>query len=325
MSIRGAFACSILMVSAVLPATETIAQSYPAKPVRVIVPFPPGGAADIVARAITQKLTEAWGTQVIVDNRAGAGGLIGAELAARAAPDGYTVLFASSSPMSVNPHLTSKPPYHPLRDFTPIVLIGYAPNVLVVHPSLPAKTMKELIALAKARPGQLNYASNGVGTLSHLTTELFKLQAGINLVHVPYKGGVPAVTDTVAGHTSLLIAAFPTIAGQMRAGRLRALAVTSPRRIQVAPEVPTVAEAALPGFEATQWWGAYGPIGLSAELVTKLNSDIGKVLVSAEVKQRLAADAAEPGGGTPQDLASYLKADYERWGKVVKDAGIRVD
>ena len=316
---------AVALLSAASSAGTAFAQSYPAKPVRVIVPFPPGGAADIVARAITQKLAEAWGSQVVVDNRAGAGGLIGAELAARAAPDGYTVLFASSSPMSINPNLTGKPPYQPLRDFAPIVLIGYSPNVIVVHPSLPARSMKELIALAKSRPGQLNYASNGAGTLSHLTGELLKLQAGINMVHVPYKGGAPAVIDTVAGQVSMSVAAFPTVSAQMRAGRLRALAVTSKRRVQIAAELPTVAEAALPGFESTQWWGAYGPAALPADIVARLNADIGAVLGSAEVKRRLAADAAEPGGGSPRDLAEYLKADYEKWGRVVREAKIRAD
>ena len=305
-------------------ASTSSGQAYPAKPVRVIVPFPPGAAADMVARAITQKLGDTWGTQVVVDNRAGAGGLIGAEAGARAAPDGYTLLFASASPMSVNPHLTAKPPYHPLRDFTPIILIGFSPNVLVVHPSLPVKSMKELIALAKVRPGQLNYASPGVGTLSHLASELIKLQAGIDLVHVPYKGGAPAMIDTVAGHCSVFISAYPTVAGQMRAGRLRAIAVTSAKRLGLAPELPTVAET-LPGFEAVQWWGAYGPVGLPAELVARLNADIGRALLSAEVKQRLAADAAEPGGGSPRELAAYLKTDYERWGKVVKASGIRAE
>jgi succinate dehydrogenase cytochrome b556 subunit len=306
-----------------LNAGPAAAQAYPVKPVRVIVPFPPGGAADIVARAITHEMGRAWGAQVVVDNRAGAGGLIGAEHAARAAPDGYTLLFASASPMTVSPHLALRPPYHPIRDFTPIVLIGFSPNVIVVHPSLPARSMKELIALARARPGQINYASNGVGTLSHLAMELVKHQAGINLVHVPYKGGAPAMIDTVAGQCSVFFAAYPTLSAQVKAGRLRALAVTSTRRIALAPELPTVAEAALPGFEATQWWGAYGPVGLPAALVAKLNADIGKALQSAEVKSRLAADAAEPAGGTPGDLAAYLRTDYERWGKVVKASGIR--
>ena len=324
MRIQYALAVTALLCTLAVMARPAAAQTYPVKPVRVIVPFPPGAAADMVARAITQEMSKAWGTQVIVDNRAGAGGLIGAELGARAVPDGYTVLFASASPMSVNPHLAAKPPYHPLRDFTPIILIGFSPNVLVVHPSLPVRSMKALIALAKARPGQLNYASNGIGTLSHLAVELIKLQAGIDLLHVPYKGGAPATTDTVAGHCSVFLAGYPTVAGQMRAGRLRAIAVTSAKRLELAPELPTVAET-LPGFEATQWWGAYGPVGLPAEIVAKLNADIGRALLSAEVKQRLAADAAEPAGGTPRDLAAYLKIDYERWGKVVKASGIRAE
>ena len=314
---------SFVMIAALLLAVAATAQPYPAKPVRVIVPFPPGGAADIVARAITHEMSRSWGTQVIVDNRAGAGGMIGAELAARAVPDGYTLLFASASPMSVSPHLAAKPPYHPVRDFTPIVLIGFSPNVLVVHPSLPARTMKELIAIARARPGQINYASNGVGTLSHLAVELIKSQAGINMVHVPYKGGAPAIIDTVAGHCTVFVSAYPTVAAQIREKRLRPIAVTSAKRIDIAPELPTVAESALPGFEAIQWWGAYGPLGLPAELVAKLNGDIGRAIQTAEVKQRLAADAAVPAGGSPADLASYLKTDYERWGRVVKSAGIR--
>ena len=325
MGLRKSLACSLLTVATGMLPADSIGQPYPARPVRVVVPFPPAAAADIVARAVTQKLGEAWGTQVVVDNRAGAGGLIGAEFAARAAPDGYTLLFASASPMTVSPHLTAKPPYHPLRDFTPIILIGFSPNVLVVHPSLPVRTLKELVALAKARPGELNYASNGVGTLSHLAVELIKQQGRIDLVHVPYKGGAPAVTDTVAGHCTVYLAAYPTVAGQVRAQRLRAIAVTSAQRIALAPELPTVGEAGLPGFEAMQWWGAYGPVGLPAEIVTKLNADIGKALASSEVKQRLAADAAEPGGGSPRDLAQYLKTDYERWGKVVKQAGIRAE
>ena len=323
MGLRKSFAWSLLTVAVALLPAEPMAQTYPARPVRVVVPFPPAAAADMVARAVTQKMSEAWGAQVVVDNRAGAGGLIGAEFAARAIPDGYTLLFASASPMTVSPHLAAKPPYHPLRDFTPIILIGFSPNVLVVHPSLPARTLKELIALARARPGELNYASNGVGTLSHLAVELIKQQGRIDLVHVPYKGGAPAITDTVAGHCSVFLAAYPTVAGQVRAGRLRAIAVTSAKRIELAPELPTMAEAGLPGFEATQWWGAYGPAALPAEIVTKLNADIGKALASSEVKQRLAADAAEPGGGSPRDLAQYLKTDYERWGKVVRQAGIR--
>jgi tripartite-type tricarboxylate transporter receptor subunit TctC len=301
------------------------AQNYPDKSVRVIVPFPPGGGADIVGRAITQKLTDALGKPFLVDNRSGAGGVLGADLAVHAAPDGYTLLFASSSSLSVSPHIMSKPPYDPQRDLTPVILIASSPNVLVVHSSVPARSVKELIALAKARPGEIIFASNGTGSLGHLTTELFMQRAGIKMLHVPYRGGAPATIDTVAGNTSLLFATYSTVSAQVRTGRLRALAVTSARRVQAVPELPTVAEAALPGFESTQWWGIFGPVGLPAEIVGKLNEQINKILGNADIKERLALDATEPLGGTPSDLAKYLKADYDRWGKVVRDAGVRVD
>jgi tripartite-type tricarboxylate transporter receptor subunit TctC len=299
------------------------AQSYPDKPVRVVVPFPAGGAADIVARQVAQGLAANLGAQFIVDNRAGAGGAIGADAVARAQPDGYALLFASSSAMSINPHIGAKSPYDALRDFTPIALIGFAPNVLVVHPSLPAKTVKDLIALAKAKPGALNYASNGSGTLSHLTGELFMQRAAIKWVHVPYKGAAPAVVDTMAGNVTVLFAAYPSVSAQERAGRLRALAVTSAKRAEIAPNLPTVAEAALPGFESSQWWGLYGPAGLPTAIVNRLNAETNKVLKTADVRKRLAADGAEAAGGTPGELASYHKADYEKWAKVVKAAGIK--
>jgi tripartite-type tricarboxylate transporter receptor subunit TctC len=319
MKIRQVLICAVVLSSAVC------AQTYPDKSVRVVVPFPPGGAADIVGRAITQKLTDALGKSFLVDNRSGAGGVLGADLAAHAAPDGYTLLFASSSSLSVSPHIMSKPPYDPQRDLTPVVLIASTPNVLVVHSSVPARSVKQLIALAKAKPGELIFASNGTGTLGHLTTELFMQRAGIKMLHVPYRGGAPAMIDTVAGNTSLLFAAFSTVYAQVRAGKLRALAVTSARRIQAAPELPTVAEAALPGFESTQWWGLFGPAGLPAGIVGKLNEQVNKILGNADIRQRLAIDATEPLGGTPAYLAAYLKADYERWGKVVRDAGVRAE
>jgi tripartite-type tricarboxylate transporter receptor subunit TctC len=299
------------------------AQTYPEKPVRVVVPFPAGGAADIVARQIAQGISANLRAQFIVDNRAGAGGAIGADIVTRAVPDGYTLLFASSSALSINPHLGGKLPYDALRDFTAIVLVGYAPNVLVIHPSVPAKSVKDLIAVARAKPGALNFASNGPGTLSHLTGELFNLRAGVKMVHIPYKGAAPAVIDTMAGNVSVLFAAFPSVTGQVRAAKLRALAVTSAKRAEIAPELPTVAEAALPGFESTQWWGLYGPAGLSTPIVNRLNTEANKVLKTNDVRKRLAADGAEAAGGTPQQLASYHKADYEKWAKVVKAADIK--
>ena len=310
--------CAIALVAACAHA-----QNYPEKSVRVVVPFPPAGAADIVARHVTQKLSEAFGVQFVVDNRAGAGGAIGTDLAAHAAPDGYTLLNASSSSMSINPHIGAGTPYDPQRSFTPVVLIGYAPNVLVIHPSVPAKTVKELIAFAKARPDALNVASNGNGTISHLTLELFKQRTGIRLVHVPYKGSSQATIDLMAGQVSMLFAAYPSVVAQVQSGKLRALAVTSAKRAAIAPQLPTMAEAALPGFESSQWWGLYGPAGLPPAIVARLNTELNKILRTSDIKQRFAADGAEPGSGTPNDLAVYLKNDYEKWGKVIRASGIK--
>ena len=307
----------------IVTAAPLSAQTWPDKPVRAVVPFPPGGAADIVSRQVAEGLSAGLGTQVIIDNRPGAGGAIGAEAVARAKPDGYTLLFASSSAISIGPHLAVKVPYDALRDFTPVSLIGYATNVLVVHPSLPAKSVKELIALARSKPGALNFSSNGTGTLSHLTGELFMQRAGIRMVHVPYKGAAQAVVDLRAGNVTILFAAFPSVSAQMRAGRLRGLAVTSAKRVALAPELPTIAEAALPGFESNQWWGLFGPRGLPADIVNRLNAETNKVLKTGEVIKPLAADGAQPGGGSPADQAPYHQADYERWGKVVKAAGVK--
>jgi tripartite-type tricarboxylate transporter receptor subunit TctC len=298
------------------------AQNHPLPPPRVIAPFPPGGGTDIFARAVAQKLGAMLGQQVIVENRSGAGGMIGSEVAARAAPDGYTLLITSSSTHAINPHLSRKPPFDPQRDFAPVILIASAPNVLVVHPSLPVRTVKELIALAKARPGQINYASNGSGTLSHLTAELFRLQTGLDLVHIPYKGGPPAVLDLVAGQVSMLFTALPTALTQVRAGRLRLLAVTGDRRANAVKDVPTVAET-LPGFESSQWWAMFAPAGTSADIVGRLNTEVAKIIGDAEVRARFANDGAEPVGGSPREFAAFLKADYEKWGNVVKRTGIR--
>ncbi len=313
----------VLLASFIAMASPgALGQGYPAKPVRVVAPFPAGGGTDLFARAVAQKLTVAWGQQVIVDNRAGAGGMIGAELIAKSPPDGYSLLVTSSSTHSINPHLTRKPPYDALRDFAPVINIASAPNVLVVHPSVPVRTVKELIALAKSRPGALNYASNGTGTLSHLTGEMFKQQTGVNLVHIPYKGGPPAVIDLVAGQVSALFAAFPTVFPQVRAGRLRAVAVSGARRAAAAPDLPTVGET-LPGFDSVQWWAMFAPAGTAAEVVDRLNVEVARIITDTEVKTRFAAEGAEPVGGSPREFAAFLKSDYDRWGKVVKGVGIR--
>ncbi len=308
------------VTASVLPAA--LAQNYPAKSIRVVAPFPPSGGTDLFARALAQKLGAVFGQQVIVDNRAGAGGMIGSDMVARAAPDGYTLLVTSSSTHSIAPHLTRKPLYDPLRDFSPVIEIASAPNLLVVHPSLPVRTVRELIDLAKARPGAINYASNGAGTLSHLTGELFKLQTGTNLAHIPYKGGPPAVIDLVAGQVSVLFTAIPTALTQVRAGRLRAVAVTGLKRVDTIKEVPTVAET-IPGFESSQWWGMFAPPGTPADIIDKLNAEVGRMLVDTDVKARFANEGADSIGGSPREFGAYLKADCEKWGKVVKEAGIR--
>jgi tripartite-type tricarboxylate transporter receptor subunit TctC len=315
----GHFLVCLIGASSVFAAA---AQTYPDKPVRVIVPAPAGGALDIVARHVTQKLTESFSTQFIVDNRGGASGAIGAETVARAGPDGYTLLFTSASAVSINPHFAAKPT-DPLRTYTPVVLVGFSPMVLVVHPSVPAKSVKELVAIAKARPDALAYASNGTGSLSHVTAALFMQRAGVRMLHVPYKGAAPAVIDTVAGNVSVLFAGYPSVAAQERAGRLKALAVTSAKRVELAPHLPTVAESGLPGFESTQWWGVYGPAGLPAELVERLNAALNRILRMPDIKKSLAQDSAEPAGGTPAQLAAYHKADYEKWGQVIRGAGIK--
>lgn len=315
-------AAVVYSIFLVITAGTAFAQSYPSKTVRVIVPFPAAGGTDLFARTLAQKLSGAFGQQFIVDNRSGAGGSIGSELAARAAPDGYTLLVTSSSTISINPHLVRKPPYDPLRDFSPVINIASAPNVLVTHPSLPVRSVDDFINLAKKQPGAINYASNGPGTLSHLTGELFKRQTGINLIHIPYKGGPPAVTDLMAGQVSALFAAFPTVYGQVRAGRLRAIAVSGSKRSEAAPTIPTVAET-VPGFESVQWWAMFGPANLAADVIGRLNSEASRVIADAEVKARFASEGAEPIGGSAQDLGIYLKADYEKWGKVIKETGIR--
>ncbi len=311
-----------VVVFSMLAATAA-AQNYPAKPVRVIVPFPPAGAADIVARHAANGLSEVFGVQFVVENRGGAAGAIGAEAAARAVADGYTLMITSSSTMSINPHLSARQTYDPLNGFTPVGLVGYATNVVAVHPSVPARSIKELIALAKAKPGGISFASNGNGTISHLTGELFMQQAGVKMLHVPYKGAAGAVIDVLAGQVTLLFAAYPSIAVQARAGKLRALAVTSLKRMALAPELPTVAEAALPGFESNQWWGLYGPLGLPAAVVGRLNTELNKVLRSEDLRKKYAVDGIEAANGTPADLATYLKNDYDRWARVVKAAAIK--
>jgi tripartite-type tricarboxylate transporter receptor subunit TctC len=320
-SVGTIFRTTLLCGAAACGSGHAWAQPWPSKPIRMVVPFPAGGGTDLFARTLAQKLGAVFGQQVVVDNRSGAGGMIGSEIVAKAPPDGYTLLVTSSSSHSIVPHLTRKPLYDPVRDFAPVIIIASAPNMLVVHPSLPVKNVRELIALAKAQPGAINFASNGSGTLSHLSGELFNLQAGTKLVHIPYKGGPPAVIDLMAGQVSVLFTAVPTALSQVRAGKLRAIAVTGAKRADVMKDLPTVGET-LVGFESSQWWGMFAPPQTPAEIIDRLNAEVTKILGDPELRARFANEGAEPVGGSPRDMAAYLKADVEKWGKVVKEAKI---
>jgi tripartite-type tricarboxylate transporter receptor subunit TctC len=300
-------------------------QSYPSKPIRWIVTYPPGGPTDFVARAIGAKLTEAWGQQVVIDNRAGAGGMIGTELAAKSLPDGYTLLFGTSAGLTINPALMSKLPYDPVRDFAPVSLMVINPQILVVNNGIPVNSVKELIAYARARPGQLNYASVGRGSPNHLGMELLKALAGIDMVHVPYKGTGPAVTDLLSGQVQLMFNSMPSVLPLVKSGKLKGLAVGSTQRSPAAPDVPTVAEAGVPGFENVTWYGMFAPAKTPGDIVTKLNTQVVKILTDPEMAQRMASQGAEPRGTTPEELAKFMRVESERWKKVIKSAGIKLE
>ena len=291
----------------------------------MIVPFPAGGATDIVGRLIAQKLSEAWGQQVIVDNRGGAGGTIGSDVAAKAPADGYTMLLGTSSTHAVAPSLYSKLPYDPVRDFSPVTLAATATILLAVHPSLPVHSVKELIALAKREPNALSFASSGNGGISHLIGEQFKSMAGVQMLHVPYKGDTPALVDLVGGQVHLMFGTAVSFLPYVKAGRLRAVAVTNPKRSPIVPNVPTIAESGLPGFEALQWFGVFVPAGAARDIVSRLHGDIVKVLKLPDVRERLVALGAEVVGDTPEQFAAFQKADSAKWAKIVKESGAKVD
>jgi len=315
----------LVAIAMMLAPAVSAAQQYPARPIRFVVPFPAGGIADLFARVIGQKFNEAWGQPAVVENRPGAGGNIGAEIVAKAPPDGYTLVTGSIGTHAVNVSLFSKLGYNPIRDFAPVSLIMEAEGLLVLHPSVPVKSVKELIALAKARPAQLSYASAGNGTAAHLSGELFKSMAKVDMVHVPYKGNVPAITDLIAGQTSLLFATMPTVLPQVQAGRLKALAVTSSSRSPAAPELPTIAEAALPGYSVTNWIGIFAPAGTPREVVMKLNAETIRVMQAPDIRKRLVNEGAKFTPMSPDEFGAFVKAEMTKWARVVKDAGIRVD
>jgi tripartite-type tricarboxylate transporter receptor subunit TctC len=314
-------AAGALAVAAALPA---FAQSYPAKPVRFIVPFPPGGPVDTTARGFTQKLSESWGQQAIVENRAGAGGIVGAEAAAKSAPDGYT-FFVGSIHHSVLPGLNPKLPYNVEKDLVPVTFAAQFPIILVAHPSVPAKTVQELIAYAKQNPGKLAYGSAGNGGGTHLAGELFKTLAGVDLLHVPFKGSAPAMTDLLGGQVQLMFSDAPTALPHIKSGRVRALGVGSPKRSALVPDVPTIAESGVKGYDAYSWAGVFAPAGTPKEIVVKVNGDIVKALSDPEVKKRLLEAGAEAAPGTPEQFGAFLKGEIAKWGKVVKDANIKAD
>ena len=318
---------AMLIAAVMLPmATPASAQAstYPDKPIRIVVPFPVGGVADTFRREIGRKLTEAWGQPVLIDNRPGAGGNIGADIVAKSAPDGYTLVIGNIGTHAVNVSLFPTMPFDPIRDFTPIVHVLDAEGLLVVNPSITATTVPELIALSRSQAGKLSYGSGGVGTTSHLAGELFKSMTKVDIVHVPYKGNVPAITDLLGGQTSMAFATMPTVLPQVRAGKLRPLAVLGATRSPALPDVPTVAES-VPGFEVSNWIGLFGPAGTPPAIVARLNAEVQKIMRSPEIQKRLETEGAKFIPMTPEQFATFQKAEIAKWAKTIKDANIKVD
>ncbi|MEK7877785.1 MAG: tripartite tricarboxylate transporter substrate binding protein [Pseudomonadota bacterium] len=300
------------------------AQGYPTKPVRLIVPFAAGSTTDTLARLLGQRLGERWNNQVVVDNRPGAGGNIGAEIAARANPDGYTLLITPAS-HAINPSLYSKLSYDPVKDFAAVTLVAQAPLIIVINPQVPAASLQELLALARSKPRQLNYASGGSGSPSHLAVELLKSMAGVDMVHVPYKGGGPVITAVLANEVQLTAGGLIPTLPQVRAGRLKALAVTGARRSAVAPEVPPVAEAGVPGYDVSGWWGLFAPAATPQPIVASLQGEIARILSAQDVRERLLGEGIEPSGMEPDAFAAYLRHEVAKWAKAVKLSGARAD
>ncbi|HXF66065.1 MAG TPA: tripartite tricarboxylate transporter substrate binding protein [Burkholderiales bacterium] len=315
-------AAAALLIAA---AAAAGAAEYPVKPVRIVIGFPPGGASDILVRFIGSRLAEGLGQAIVYDNRPGAGGNIAGEIVAKSPPDGYTLLMGNNAILATNVSLYRKIGFDPLRDFAPVALLATQPNILVVHPSLPVKSVKELIAFARARPGQLNYASSGSGLAAHLAGELFKVMTRTDLVHVPYKGAGPALLDTLTGQCQVMFATAVSVQPHLKSGRLRALAVTTAARSKNFPQLPTVAEAGVPGFEASTWHGIVAPAGTPQPVIARLNGEINKVLQLPDTRERLAAQGADAGGGTPQQFGDFIRAEIPKWAKVIEASGARVD
>jgi tripartite-type tricarboxylate transporter receptor subunit TctC len=312
-------------LTASLSLAQTAAQNYPQKPIRMIVPFTPGGSTDILARSIGQELSKAWGQSVIVENIAGAGGSIGADKAAKSPADGYTLLMGHIGTLAVNPSLYPKLPYNPVKDFAPVAWVARVPNVLVVNPNVPAKSVQELVALAKSKPGQLSYGSGGNGSAANLATEYFKMQTETAILHIPYRGTAPAVTDLMGGQIQMLFTGAPAVMGQVKNGQLRALAVSSPKRLDALPDLPTVAEAGYKNFEADQWYGVVAPAGTPRDIVLKLNQQINVALNSAELKKRLTTEGAVATPETPEAFGKLIAQEIVRWRPVIASGRVKAD
>ena len=316
----------LVAAAAALTAQIAAADNYPEKAIRFVVPYAAGGTTDLLSRAIAQKLAEAVGQPVVADNRPGAGGNVGAEMVAKSPPDGYTLLMAPVSPMAINVTLYgSKMTFNPEKDFAPVTLVAKVPLVVVVHPSVPAKTLLELIALAKSKPGQLNYGSAGNGSSNHMVGEMFKTAAGIDMLHIPYRGGGPGMVALVAGQIDVLIGQVPTVTPMVNAGRLRALAVSSAKRSPALPDVPTMAEAGMPGFEASAWYSIVVPAGTPRPIISRLHAELVKILNSPDIRARLVSEGADVETSSPEELAAFIRAEVPKWSKAVRDSGAKLD
>ena len=310
---------------AMLVALDAGAQAYPSKPVKMVVGFSPGGGTDILARIVAQKLSETWGQSVVVDNRPGASATIGASVVAKAAPDGYTLSMGQLTPNAIAPALMADLPYNATRDFIPIVLVGTSPNILVINPSLPAKSVAELVALAKSKPGRLSYASSGAGSLQHLAAELFKSRAGVDIIHVPFKGSGQAVIDLISGTVDMNFDSIPAVIQHVKSGKLRAIAVTAAKRASGLPEIPTIAESGYPDYDLTTWWGLFAPAGTPPEIVAKIHRDTLAVLQNAEVRERFAGLSVDPGGGSSREFSDYVQREIAKYEGLVKQLNIKAE
>jgi tripartite-type tricarboxylate transporter receptor subunit TctC len=316
---------AIALVGLAVVPGRALSQGYPNKAIKMIVPFPPGGISDVIGRVVAQKLSESLGQPVVVENRPGAGTRIAAEFIAKSAPDGYTLYFTDITTHSINASLYSKLAYDSIKDFAPVTMVTSTPLILVMHPSVPAKSVKELIAVAKSKPGQLNIGISGLGTITHLAAEMFKSMAGVQMVNIPYTGSAPATTGILSGEASLMFSTMPAGMPHVKGGKLRGLAVTTPNRVATAPDIPTMIEAGVAGFEAVLWSGILSPAKTPKEVVAKLNQEIRRVLQMADVKERFAAQGGTPSPSTPEELEAQLKNLIEKWGKIIKAANVRVD